>query len=67
MKAEIECGQANEPIDKLAKSPKYASISKCVWYYTPRTRKVRLDLGVVDAVTRISTKRPTSGTRRTVA
>ena len=41
----------------------YTGVSKCVWYSTPRMREVRLDLGVVDAVTRISAKKPTYGTR----
>lgn len=51
----------------LAKSLKYAGVSKCAWYYKPKTREVRLDRGIVDAVSRISAKRPTYGTRRMAA
>ncbi len=51
----------------LAKSLKYAGVSKCAWYYKPTTREVRLDQGIVDAVSSISAKRPTYGTRRMAA
>lgn len=51
----------------LAGALKYSGVSKCAWYYEPRTRKVRLDQNIVDAVSRISVKRPTYGTRRMAA
>ena len=51
----------------LAKSLKYAGVSKCAWYYKPRTREVRLDRGIVDAVSRISARWPTYGARRMAA
>ena len=47
----------------LAGAPKYSGVSKCAWYYEPGTRKVGLDQNIVDAVSRISVKRPTYGTR----
>lgn len=37
----------------LAKSLKYAGVSKCAWYYKPKTREVRLDQDMVDAVSSI--------------
>ena len=51
----------------LAKSLKYAGVSKCAWYYNPETREVRLDQDMVDAVSSISDKRPTYETRRMAA
>ena len=48
----------------LARSPKYVSISKCAWYCKSKTREVRLDRGIADAVYRISAKRPTYGAHR---
>ena len=51
----------------LAKSLKYAGVSNCAWYYKPKTRKVRLDQGMVDTVSSISAKRLTYGMRQVAA
>ena len=46
---------------------RYTGVSKCAWYYKPKTRDAKLDEGIADAVSRISIKRPTYGTRRMAA
>ena len=51
----------------LRKSLEYAGVSKCAWYYEPRPREIELNQEIVDAVKRISLKRPTYGTRRMAA
>ena len=51
----------------LTKSLKYANVSKCAWYYKPKTREVRLVQDIVDAVSSISAKRPRYDTRRMAA
>lgn len=48
----------------LRKSLKYAGISRRRWYYKPKPREIGLNPAVVDAVRRISKRRPTYGTRR---
>ena len=51
----------------LRKTLTYTDTSKRVWYYKSKRREIELDQSMVDAVKRISTKRPTYGTRRMTA
>ena len=51
----------------LNKTLKYVGVSKCAWYYKPRPREVKLNPTITEAISRISLKRPTYGTRRMAA
>jgi len=51
----------------LRKSLYYSGVSRRQWYYEPRPRVIGLRRDVVDAVRRISRRRPTYGTRRMAA
>ena len=51
----------------LSKSLRYAGVSKCMWYHKPKPREIELNQDIVDAVQKISVKRPTYGTRRMAA
>ncbi len=51
----------------LRKSLMYADVSRRRWYYEPRPQEIGLNSAVVDAVRRISRRRPTYGTRRMAA
>ena len=51
----------------LRRSLKYAGVSRRQWYYEPAPREIAPNPDVVDAVRRISRRRPTYGTRRMAA
>ncbi len=51
----------------LNKSLAYCGLSKTAWYYTKRTRDVKIDPVVSSAIREIGKRRPTYGTRRMAA
>lgn len=51
----------------LRKSLKHSGVSRRQWYYKPVPRETGLNPVVVDAIRRISERRPTYGTRRMAA
>ena len=51
----------------LTKSRRYPGISRTMWYYDKQARDVKIDPSTLSAVKKISSKRPTYGTRRMAA
>ena len=51
----------------LNKALQYCGMSKHAWYYTKKPRDVMINAEITDKIRKISSKRPTYGTRRMAA